>query len=207
MSDDLKPCPFCGGEASDTGFMTWSKAEAIAAWNTRREFAPVVIHQVDPTAIREAALREAAFAIWNGPIMDYARAARGPELNAAHACRDAIFTLIGETKMSDDLIKRLRDRTFLTGSLEGLAASRIEELEESNKELTLQLLATSGQAADALEKLAKAVGALQKISRHANRSCSAIAARALAELGGWEMTCPPCTHNCNEGRDCPARKK
>ena len=63
---------------------------------------------------------------------------------------------------------------------------RIEELEESNKELTLQLLATSGQAADALDKLAKAAAYLQKISRHANRSCSAIAARALAELEGKE---------------------
>lgn len=63
--------------------------------------------------------------------------------------------------MSDDLIKRLRDRTFLTGSWEGLAATRIEELEEDNKELTLQLLATSGQAADALDKLAKAVEALR----------------------------------------------
>jgi hypothetical protein len=31
--------------------------------------------------------------------------------------------------MTDDLIKRLRDRTFLTGSLEELAANRIEQLE------------------------------------------------------------------------------
>jgi hypothetical protein len=38
-----------------------------------------------------------------------------------------------------------------------LAADRIEELLELKKELTLQLLATSGQAADALDKLAKAV--------------------------------------------------
>jgi len=35
-------------------------------------------------------------------------------------------------------------------------------------------------------KLAKAEAYLQKISRHANRSCSAIAARALAELEGGE---------------------
>jgi len=48
------------------------------------------------------------------------------------------------------------------------AADRIEHLAESNKELTLQLLATSGQAADALDravvaeaKLAKAVGCLR----------------------------------------------
>jgi Lar family restriction alleviation protein len=70
---DLKPCPFCGGEAeinplaletSDFNVACFSgecpvepqtrgetKAEAIAAWNTRA---------VDPAAIREAALREAA---------------------------------------------------------------------------------------------------------------------------------------------------
>ena len=45
------------------------------------------------------------------------------------------------------------------GEVEHMAqqmADRIEELEKRNKELTLQLLATSGQAADALDKLAKA---------------------------------------------------
>jgi hypothetical protein len=41
------------------------------------------------------------------------------------------------------------------------AAYCIEDLKESNKELTLQLLATSGQAADALDKLAKAMEALR----------------------------------------------
>ena len=53
MSDELKPCPFCGGEASSEFFTQqsgWSifcdgchasaatlpaKSEAIAAWNTR----------------------------------------------------------------------------------------------------------------------------------------------------------------------------
>lgn len=53
---------------------------------------------VNPAAIREAALREAADAIWNGPIRVYGRAAQGSELNAAHACRETIFALIGETK-------------------------------------------------------------------------------------------------------------
>jgi hypothetical protein len=37
-----------------------------------------------------------------------------------------------------------------------MAANRIEELVRENRELTLQLLATSGQAADALDKLTKA---------------------------------------------------
>jgi ABC-type transporter Mla subunit MlaD len=41
------------------------------------------------------------------------------------------------------------------------AADRIDELVESNKELALQLLATSGQASDAWDKLAKAVEALR----------------------------------------------
>jgi hypothetical protein len=46
-------------------------------------------------------------------------------------------------------------------------ADLIEDLEERNKELTLQLLATSGQAADALDKLTKAEKELN-ISRMAN---------------------------------------
>lgn len=29
----------------------------------------------------------------------------------------------------------------------------------------------------------------------------------LAELGGEVMTCPPCTHDCNQGRDCPNGRK
>ena len=73
---ELKPCPFCGGPVSIgtldegttraiecakgsscissgllTGFMKPDQDSAIAAWNTRA---------VDPAAIREAALREAA---------------------------------------------------------------------------------------------------------------------------------------------------
>jgi hypothetical protein len=60
-----------------------------------------------------------------------------------------------------DLIARLlAEETDLTDC----AADRIERTEERNKELTLQLLATSGQAADALDKLAKAVLALRYIS-------------------------------------------
>lgn len=38
---------------------------------------------------------------------------------------------------------------------------RLKELEDRNKELTLQLLAVHGQAADALDKLVKAVEALR----------------------------------------------
>jgi hypothetical protein len=72
-----------------------------------------------------------------------------------------------------------------------LAADRIEELLELNKELTLQLLATSGQAADALDKLAKAVAGLRKIADHKHFSRdqgwtqnaeARIASAVLAEL-------------------------
>jgi hypothetical protein len=68
-------------------------------------------------------------------------------------------------EMSDDLIKRLRDPSTSSeaSTARHEAADRIEELEESNKELTLQLLATSGQAADALDKLDKAVEMLQSL--------------------------------------------
>jgi hypothetical protein len=42
-------------------------------------------------------------------------------------------------------------------------ADLIDAVEERNKELTLQLLATSGQAADALDKLTKAVDVIKCI--------------------------------------------
>jgi uncharacterized Rossmann fold enzyme len=87
-----------------------------------------------------------------------------------------------------------------------LAADRIEELLELNKELTLQLLAAHGQAADALDravvaeaKLAKAVEALRFyaptkrklgerwfIQNFGGRDDGERAAAVLAELEGEE---------------------
>ena len=62
-----------------------------------------------------------------------------------------------------DLIKQWDDYIESMGSVMGEVEhmaqqmrDRIEDLEARNKELTLQLLATSGQAADALDKLANA---------------------------------------------------
>ena len=70
--------------------------------------------------------------------------------------------------MSADLIKRLRDEHVSASRNE--AADCIEELVEENEELTLQLLAVHGQAADALDravvaeaKLGKAVELLREI--------------------------------------------
>lgn len=75
-----------------------------------------------------------------------------------------------------------------------LAADRIEELLELNKELTLQLLAAHGQAADALDKLTKAVKALRKIADYTHigefgqavtqHAEARIARAALVELEG-----------------------
>ena len=70
----------------------------------------------------------------------------------------------------------------------------IKELEARNKELTLQLLAVHGQAADALDKLTKAVKALREIavadfldvSFAQSRSAIPIARAVLAELEGKE---------------------
>jgi hypothetical protein len=68
-------------------------------------------------------------------------------------------------------------------------SERIKELERGMDALQDRLDTANKARADAnfranenQFKLAKAVECLQKISRHANRSCSAIAARALAEL-------------------------
>ena len=91
--------------------------------------------------------------------------------------------------MSDDLIKRLGKSVWTLDQAE----DRIKQLEESNKELTLQLLATSGQAADALDKLAKAVEYLRKIADHKHFSWdqgwtqnaeARIASAVLADLEG-----------------------
>jgi len=105
--------------------------------------------------------------------------------------------------MSDDLKQRLRQylnrpdsRYEVTVCYNGLrdeAADRIEQLEARNKELTLQLLATSGQAADALDKLAKAVEALRSVEDEYNdiqwgpelQSIKQVRA-VLAELEGGE---------------------
>lgn len=74
------------------------------------------------------------------------------------------------TDSDEDLTQRLRqylnskyEVTMCYNGLRDEAADRIDDLVESNKELTLQLLATSGQAADALDKLAKAVEALRSV--------------------------------------------
>jgi Lar family restriction alleviation protein len=105
---DLKPCPFCGGSVSIgisdegttgaiecakgsscigsgllIGFMKSDQETAISAWNSRA---------VDPAAIREAALREAAEALSN--LADHALTALAYE--HAQACREEILELLGE---------------------------------------------------------------------------------------------------------------
>ena len=60
------------------------------------------------------------------------------------------------------------------------AADRIEELEARNKDLALQLLAASGQAADALDKLTKAKEFLKTMADY-NKY---VIAPFLAELEG-----------------------
>ena len=91
-----------------------------------------------------------------------------------------------------DLIKRLHhhangdcDMTPV-GSTLLEAADRIEELEKqcSFYARSDQFLVEEINELEA--KLTKAEAYLQKISRHANRSCAAIAAHALAELEGGE---------------------
>jgi hypothetical protein len=77
-------------------------------------------------------------------------AAYGVNMNDAF---DSIRAAGGDQRMSDYRIEAATKEEW---------AIRALNAEESNKELTLQLLATSGQAADALDKLAKAVEALRE---------------------------------------------
>lgn len=117
--DALLPCPFCGGKKNTIcrtdydgrdayavscrysechgaifmlgyGFFA-TKAEAIAAWNTR------ALPAVDPAAIREAALREAAENIQRY-VTDLKHEDRGLALGLAIYGRHAVLALIGETK-------------------------------------------------------------------------------------------------------------
>lgn len=86
-----------------------------------------------------------------------------------------------------DLIKRLGDpnRDWPEfGHDRREAKDRIEELDARNKELTLQLLAAHGQAADALDKLAKAVEALNTIVDNGGAGAYHLARKKLAELEG-----------------------
>jgi len=98
--------------------------------------------------------------------------------------------------MSDDLVKRLQylgrvakdyDQEHMTSAdyemisaVTKQAKDRIKELVEDKKELTLQLLAAHGQAADALDKLDKAMAALQFFAA----LNSDFARAALAQLEG-----------------------
>ena len=56
----------------------------------------------------------------------------------------------------EERIEELTERLTAATDDAKEAEAYAQELEERNKELTLQLLATSGQAADALDKLTKA---------------------------------------------------
>jgi septal ring factor EnvC (AmiA/AmiB activator) len=96
--------------------------------------------------------------------------------------RTAVETAFQVADEMADRIEQLEERLTAATDDAKEAEAYAEELEARNKELTLQLLATQGQAADALDKLAKAEAYLQKISRQASLSCAAIAAHALAEL-------------------------
>jgi hypothetical protein len=103
--------------------------------------------------------------------------------------------------MSDDLIKRddalatidTFKRNFeqpwkvqFSADIRALPAvdlsERIEQLNERLTAATDDAKEAEAYAEQLEAKLTKAVETLQKISRHANRSCSAIAARALDEL-------------------------
>ena len=65
-------------------------------------------------------------------------------------------------KTAADRIEELNERLTAATDDAKEAEAYAQELEERNKELTLQLLATSGQAADALDKLTECEARLSK---------------------------------------------
>ena len=98
-------------------------------------------------------------------------------------------------KVAADRIEELNERLTAATDDAKEAEAYAQELEERNKELALQLLATSGQAADALDKLTKAMAGLRKIADHKHFSLdqgwiqnteARIASAVLAELGETE---------------------
>ena len=89
-----------------------------------------------------------------------------------------------------DRIEELNERLTATTDDAEEAEAYAQELEERNKELTLQLLATSGQAADALDKAVVAEAKLTKAVEErdeykaAAEICGKAARAMLAELEG-----------------------
>ena len=69
-----------------------------------------------------------------------------------------------------DRIEELNERLTAATDDAKEAEAYAEQLEERNKELTLQLLAAHGQAADALDKLAIAMAGLRKIADYTHFS-------------------------------------
>ena len=145
--DALLPCPFCGGEASDTGLRIWSKALPETHWDDGSEITKAYFCNCTSCSVTNIVgsvgyrTKAEAIAAWNTRAIP------------------AVWRFA------------IREATL---------QARIEELVE-DCDTTRRLL---GAATETQAKLAKAEAYLQKISRHANRSCSAIAARALAELEG-----------------------
>lgn len=76
----------------------------------------------------------------------------------------------------------VQERDEALAKLDKVVEAYAEEVEARNKELTLQLLATSGQAADALDKLTKAKEFLKTMADY-NKY---VIAPFLAELEGKE---------------------
>ena len=98
-------------------------------------------------------------------------------------------------KVAADRIEELNERLTAATDDAKEAEAYAEELEARIKELTLQLLAVHGQAADALDKLVKAVAGLRKIADHKHFSLdqgwiqnteARIASATLVELGETE---------------------
>jgi Lar family restriction alleviation protein len=170
--DDLKPCPFCGEKYVTTEFDRGQGDKwGYASCDVCAACGPEVRTNYDREP--DGPWHSEAIAAWN-----------------TRADADRIEQLVKERDEFKAAAKTYHVESMgsVMGEVEHMAQQmrdRIKEFKERNKELTLQLLATSGQAADALDKLTETVEALRHTldkPRDADQSYAGLCSEVMWEI-------------------------